>query len=140
MILTPKKLGSSNLKADLLEESKGDNLKLLGDASQQEKKNNSGPNVESFISGPCFKENKVLCLDLTNNMENNLFSIGPLSPKLKGRGVSSKARVSQVKKTKQVRRPCNKENVGCMETEGACSAKDEDHMEVVVDSMDVGEK
>ncbi|XP_075656413.1 uncharacterized protein LOC142626466 [Castanea sativa] len=29
---------------------------------------------------------------------------------------------------------------GCMETEGTCSVKDEDHMEVVVDSVDVGEK
>ena len=73
-------------------------------------------------------------------MENNLFSIGPPSPQLRGRGVNSKAQASQVKITKQVHRPCNKENVGCMETEGACSAKDGDHMEVVVDTMDVGEK
>ena len=94
------------------------------------------------FSGLCFKENKVLGLglDLTKNMENNLFSIGPPSPKLKAKRVCPKARASQVKKAKQVRRPCNKENVGCMETEGAYSAKDGDYMEVVGDTVDVGEK
>ena len=30
--------------------------------------------------------------------------------------------------------------MGCMETEGAFLAKDGDHMEVVVDTVDVGEK
>lgn len=140
VILTLENLGSSNPRAKLAEESKGDKLKLLGDTSQQEKKNNSGSDVGSFTSWPYFKENKGLGLDLTNKMENNLFSIGPPSPKLKGKVVSLKVRVSQVKKIKQIRRPCNKENVGCMETEGACSAKDEDYMEVVVDYVDVGDK
>ena len=58
------------------------------------KRKNSGPNVKHFISGLYLKENKELGLDLTNNMENNLFSIGPPSPQLNGRGVSSKARAS----------------------------------------------
>lgn len=52
---------------------------MLRDFSQQNIKNNSGPNVERFMSGPCLKENKKLGLDLTNNMETNLFSIGPPS-------------------------------------------------------------
>ena len=58
------------------------------------KRNNSVPNVKRFISGPCLKENKELGLDLTNNMENNLFSIKPPSPQLKGRGISFKAQAS----------------------------------------------
>ena len=142
--LNPEKLCFSNLKADLAEESKRDNLKVVGDDSQQDKKEKSGPNVGGSFSGLCVKENKVLGLglglDLTKNMENNLFSVGPPSPKLKAKGVCPKARASQVKKAKQVRKPCTKENVGCMETEGAYSAKDGDYMEVVGDTVDVGEK
>lgn len=78
---------------------------MLRDFSQQNIKNNSGPNVERFMSGPYLKENKKLGLDLTNNMETNLFSIGPPSTQLKGNRVSPRARTSQAKKTKQVRRP-----------------------------------